>query len=184
MNYFKDSEKNYNDGKFALSWVVAAILVSFSSSNVYSHIKHLVVWQIATHIQRKVICMSGLFFWVRISNMNESLDCRPWMLVQVWGWVGGGGVGGGNGGKGGVICLCARCCSLSCQIRVLHSQRCYMELHRKHSCNRLLLIYYSAARENSKDFLWPKILAISIWIDVKEKYAGGDENTNGRIVGL
>ena len=125
--------------------------------------------------QHKFICLSGLFFWVRISNMNESLDCRPWMLVQVWGWVGGGGVGGGNGGKGGVICLCARCCSLSCQIRALHSKRCYMELHRKHSCNRLLLIYYSAARENSKDFLWPKILAISIWIDVKEKYSWGDE---------
>ena len=66
MNYFKDSEKNYNDGKFAHYWVVAAILVSFSSSNVYSHIKHLVVWQIATHIQRKVICMSGLFFWVQL----------------------------------------------------------------------------------------------------------------------
>ena len=36
MNYFKDSEKNYNDGKFALSWVVAAILVSFSSSYIHT----------------------------------------------------------------------------------------------------------------------------------------------------
>ena len=98
-------------------------------------------------------------------------------VLECWCKLGGGwGVGGVGGGNGGVICLCARCCSLSCQIRVLHSQRCYMELHRKHSCNRLLLIYYSAACANSKDFLWHKILAISFWIAVKEKHSWGDES--------
>ena len=125
----------------------------------------------STHISTNLfVCQVCFFESEYLTWMNPLIA-----VLECWCKFGGGGVGGGNGGKGGVICLCARCCSLSCQIRVLHSQRCYMELHRKHSCNRLLLIYYSAARENSKDFLWPKILAISIWIDVKEKYSWGDE---------